>query len=72
MYSRVRAFLALGVGWCFVHDVGFGGVWPRSSSPVLGLLGWVRVSLGGVGEEPPGIRWRGYPGCSVHGIFNFW
>ena len=40
MYSRVRAFLASGVGWCFSAAVGFGGVWPRSSSPVLGLLGW--------------------------------
>ena len=26
--------------------VGFGGVWPRSSSPVLGLLGWASGFVG--------------------------
>ena len=36
-----------------------------------GAVGGFRVSLGGAGEESPGIRWRGYPGCSVHGIFKF-
>ena len=67
MYSRVRAFLASGVGLLF-GSVGFGlGVRLRS----LGCWGGLRVSLGGAGEEPPGIRWRGYPGCSVHGILNF-
>jgi len=33
-----------------------------------GAVGGFRVSLGGAGEESTGIRWRGYPGCLVHGF----
>ena len=35
--------------------VEFGGVWPRSSSPVLGLLRWDSGFVGWGGEESLGI-----------------
>ena len=37
---------------CFVPAVEFGWVWPRSSSPVLGLFGWASGFVG----DSPGIR----------------
>ena len=59
---------SVGVLCLLLGSVGFGlGVRLRS----WGCWGGLRVSFGGAGEESPGIRWRGYPGRSVHGIFKF-
>ena len=60
----------LGLAW-IQHRARLGSVvWHRGSSPDLGLFGWISGFVGWGWGDVAGIRWRGYPGGSVHGMLK--